>query len=101
MPNLVEIIKKVSLSAFNESKPTSILYGTVESESPLRIRVDQKLTLTETFLILSNLVKDHEVNITIDGITQKCVIHNSLKKNETVILIRYQGGQKYLVLDMM
>ena len=97
----VEIIKEVSMSAFNESKPTSVLYGTVESESPLRIRIDQKITLSETFLVLSNLVKDSEVNITIDGITQKCVIHNSLKKNETVILIRYQGGQKYLVLDRM
>ena len=70
MPNLVEIIKEVAMSAFKESKPTSVLYGTVESESPLRIRVDQKLTLSETFLVLSNLVKDHEVNITINGM--KC-----------------------------
>lgn len=31
--------------------------------------------------------------------TKQITIHNALEKNETVILLRQQGGQKYLVLD--
>lgn len=101
MPNLVEIIKQAALEAFKESKPMEIIYGTVEKESPLEIRIDQKRLFTETFLILSNAVKDFKTNININGVTQECTIYNSLKKNEKVILLRFQGGQKYLILDRM
>lgn len=101
MPSLVETIKTAALSAFEESKPVAIVNGVVEETSPLRIKVDQKRVFTETFLDLSNNVKDYETAVTINGVTQKCIIHNSLKVNEKVILLRVQGGQKYLVLDRM
>lgn len=101
MPNLVELIKKIALDVINESKPIGIFYGTVESISPLKIRIDQKRVFTENFLILCNNVKDYKANITINNIRQECIIHNSLKQNEKVILVRLQGGQKYLVLDRM
>ena len=101
MPSLVETIKQAALAAFNESKPVAIIYGTVESISPLKIRIDQKRVFTETFLILSNNVKDINTNISFNGSIQECIIHNSLKENEKVILLRIQGGQKYLVLDRM
>ncbi|MGX4600406.1 DUF2577 domain-containing protein [Faecalimicrobium sp. JNUCC 81] len=101
MPNLVEIIKQAALEAFKESKPMEIIYGTVEKEYPLEIRIDQKRLFTETFLVLSNAVKDFKTRININGITQECTIYNSLKKNEKVILLRFHDGQKYLVLDRM
>lgn len=101
MPSLIETIKTAALSAFEESKPVAIVSGVVENTSPLRIKVDQKRVFTETFLVLSNRVKDYKTSITIDGVTQECTIHNSLKINEKVILLRYPGGQKYLVLDRM
>lgn len=101
MPSLVETIKTAALSAFEESKPVAIVSGVVEETSPLKIKVDQKRVFTETFLDLSNNVKDYETEVTINGVTQKCIIHNSLKVNEKVILLRFQGGQKYLVLDRM
>lgn len=101
MPSLVETIKTAALSAFEESKPVAIVSGVVEETSPLKIKVDQKRVFTETFLDLSNNVKDYETEVTINGVTQKCIIHNSLKVNEKVILLRVQGGQKYLVLDRM
>jgi hypothetical protein len=101
MPSLVETIKQVALAACNESKPVEILYGTVESVSPLKIRIDQKRLFTETFLILSNNVKDFKTNISFNGSIQECIIHNALKENEKVLLLRKQNGQKYLVLDRM
>lgn len=101
MSNLNELIKKIALSALEEKKSVEIFYGVVESESPLQIRLDQKKVFGETFLELSNNVKNFNVDITINGVTQKCSIHNELKQNEKVILMRFQGGQKYLVLDRM
>ena len=101
MPSLVETIKTAALSAFEESKQVAIVSGVVEETSPLKIKVDQKRVFTETFLDLSNNVKDYKTTVTINGITQECIINNSLKVNEKVILLRVQGGQKYLVLDRM
>lgn len=101
MSSLNELIKKIALAAFEEKKPTSIEFGIVESISPLSIRIDQKKLLSETFLTLTNNVKDHISSITINGIPQECEIHKNLKLNEKVILIRYSVGQKYLVLDRM
>ena len=42
MPNMVELIKKAALDAVKESKPTSIVFGTVISIEPLKINVEQK-----------------------------------------------------------
>lgn len=99
MPSLIETIKEAAMAVYNESKPFALSYGVVESINPLSIKVDQKLPLTSNFLILTNNVKDYEVNITIDGVKQTCTIHNGLKINEKVLLLRVQGGQQYIVLD--
>ena len=101
MPSLIETIKKAALSAFEESKPVAVYYGIVENANPLKIRLDQKRVFTETFLVLSNRVKDYKSTITVNGDTQECIINNALKENDKVVLLRIQGGQKYLVLDRM
>lgn len=111
------------------------MFGTVISTSPLEIQIDQKLTLTEEYLILTKNVSDHEVDIEVNHFTEqnalvgygpwdtkhshpdagigeinpnhrhqylgrkKIKIYNGLQKGEKVILIRLQGGQKYIVLD--
>lgn len=47
-------------------QPADMMFGVVEQVKPsLRIRVDQKLPLTEEYLILTNAVKDHTVDITV------------------------------------
>lgn len=127
LPNLVELIKKAAIEAVDTSKPTAVVFGTVVSTSPLKISVEQKLTLTEEFLILTKNVMDYQTQISFDNPSIKQVfttwnmseisestpsklsfkesiehdvtIYNALQKDETVILIRLQGGQKYIVLD--
>lgn len=99
MPSLIETIKKVAMAVYNESKPFALAYGVVENINPLLIKVDQKLPLTKEFLILTNMVKDYNVEVTLGGTKQICTIHNGLKINEKVLLLRVQGGQQYIVLD--
>lgn len=121
MPNLVEIIKIAAMEAVNESKPTAITFGDVVSLSPLKIQVDQKLVLSSAQLILTNDVRDHEVEMTINFSTEETsggsgdasfashthacagkktfIIHNALKVGDKVIMVQVQGGQKYLVLE--
>lgn len=120
MADMNELIKKIALLAIEETKPTTIVFGEVTSVSPLKITIDQKFTLSQDFLILTNNVRDHDVYVTVDFSTEtknlsvnntnlshshsikgkkKIRVHNGLEKGEKVILIRFNKGQKFLVLD--
>lgn len=78
----VKIIKKAAIEAVDSTKPVNIYFGSVESTSPLRINVEQKITLTKLQLILTERVTEEP-----------------LKAGDELILLRQQGGQKYVVLD--
>ncbi|MDN9478306.1 DUF2577 family protein, partial [Clostridioides difficile] len=62
-----------------------VVFGTIESISPLRVKIEQKLSIGEIFLIQTDTFKRY---------TDK-------KIGDKVVLIRMQGGQQYLVLDRM
>ncbi len=81
MTKLTALIKKVAMDAFHASKPTTICFGTVTSTSPLSIRINQLIELSTATLIVTSTVKE------------------KLATGDEVILIRQQGGQKYLVFD--
>lgn len=125
--DFVKVIKKSAIEAVNNSKPADIFYGTVQSISPLTIFIDQKLILSEKFLIIPESLTDYETEISFDDpsikqvfttwnmeetsestpskisfkekIKHKITVYNSLKEGEKVILLRQQGGQKYMIVD--
>lgn len=130
------IIKNLAINAYNASMPTGLYYGTVTKIDPLEIEIDQKLVLSEKQLILSTLVRDFNVDMTVNHTTENydlthnhnvtvisrdgdsVTIHDTdgnhtheykgtktftthlkLAIGEKVILLRVQGGQKFLVVD--
>lgn len=70
MPNIVEIIKQAAFEALTASNPCAIMFGKVISANPLKINVEQRLTLDESHLILTSLVRDFEVDMTVDHFTE-------------------------------
>ena len=110
---LVKLLKKTALDAVAASKPSNVMFGRVISELPLKINVEQKMVLTAKQLVLSRNVTNYRNKISmhsVDGwITDhgqginrsECyiTIHNGLVVGDKVILIRQQGGQKFVVLD--
>ena len=124
MPNaveLVKIIKRAAVDAIEATKPVNVFFGKVTSVSPLKINVEQKLILGKAQLVLTRNVTDFETYVSVDwnsGYTKggtdneafsshrhsvsgkkKMKIHNALAVGDEVILVRQQGGQKYIVLD--
>ena len=122
--SLSPFIKQLALEAVESSSPTKIVYGKVTKTNPLEIYVESKLTLKEEYgqIKLTRQVTDYETEITlIDWQTEsrsggseydsfashnhsingkkRVKIHNSLKIGDTVILLRVQGGQVFIVLD--
>lgn len=126
VPNLIEIIKQAAVEAVAASNPCAIMFGTVTSINPLKINVEQRLTLDASHLILTSNVRDYKTKISFNNpeiknivknysmddipgtdyklsyqqpIQNEITVYNGLKMNESVILLRVQGGQKYIVLD--
>lgn len=125
--DLLMAIKKASVEAVDATKPTALVFGKVTSSSPLKINVEQKMTLTAAQLVLTRNVTDYKTKISFDnpGIKQvfttwdmgetvesspskiafktktkhDITIYNGLVVGDEVVLMRMQGGQKYLVLD--
>lgn len=81
--DLLNIIKKAAIEAVNASQPSDFCFGKVTSISPLKILVEQKMTLGKAQLIL----------------TETIAKTSPLKVNDEVVLLKKKGGQKYLVLD--
>ena len=126
--DLLKTIKKAAVEAVDASNPASLMYGIVQSVSPLTIYVDQKLIIPESFIIVPQHLTDYETEITFDNpdikqiyttwnmaetqessqsklsfkqpaVKHKITVYNALKTGDKVLLLRQQGGQKFLVLD--
>lgn len=96
---LYNVIKEIVKATVDESKPVAFCFGTVESASPLKIRLNQKLLLPSSFLIVSEACRDIETKMVIDGVTKNVKVLKRLKKGEKVLMIRFDSGQKYYVVE--
>lgn len=111
---LIKAIKRAAVEAVNASKPAAVCFGKVTSASPLKILVEQKMTLGEAQLILTRNVTEYKVEMTVEHFTEEAAahrheykgkkiftVHNGLVVGDEVILLRQQGGQKYIVADRL
>lgn len=142
--DIVQSIRSIASSVQSNSKPVDFFFGTVVSEKPLKILVEQKLLLSEKQLILMRNTSDYETEISFDNpeimqeieikglnslgeidlngspqklnilqdnaqikcfisnkakTKHKITVYNGLKNGEKVILARFFGGEKFLILD--
>lgn len=73
MADLVQSIKKAALEAVDASKPAGVLFGTVINTEPLEIDVEQRLTLTDDQLIISQHLTDYEVQVNVNWNTSNAL----------------------------
>ena len=121
MNGFLENVKRAALEAVNAAKPFAFVLGKVTSVSPLKVQVDQKLELTAAQLILTNAVRDYTVYMTVAHQTENPAggsgdasfashkhaykgkkafkVHLGLKAGEQVLLLRTDGGQKFIIID--
>ncbi len=112
LPKLHELIKEIALSAVDNSKPMAFIFGETISISPLKIQIDSRITLSMAQLILTNSVRDYDVEMSMSHVTEEAESHhheykgskiytvrNALKLGDQVLMIQVQGGQKFIVLE--
>lgn len=99
---MMEVIKRGALEAVEESKPVALMFGTVTRIAPLAINIEQRFTIPADMILLTSNVIDKKTEVRINnGSKDGAVIYNSLKTGDKVLILRMQGGQKYVVLDRL
>lgn len=126
---LIDIMKRAAKETYENEQPTDLRFGTVVSESPLKVQVTNLFTIPESMLIVPQHLTDHEIEVSLKSdygwITEdtengeplspilsshdhkhdiiqskkKVFIHNALKTGDKVALIRKYGGQSFYILD--
>ena len=119
---LFGVMQEISSNANSAGCPVTVCFGTVTSEAPLKILVDQKLQIGEAQIILTRNVTDFENEQTAHShLTENrggggghaafeshnhvytgrkpFTMHHKLITGDKVLLIREQGGQRYIVID--
>jgi hypothetical protein len=94
---MLEIIKKAGVGAVESTNPVAVVYGSVNQIDPLEVKVDQRFALPQDFLLVPEHLTEYKVNI--GG--QEVVIRKGFEAGDTLLLLRIQGGQKYLILDRL
>lgn len=88
MSNMSEAIRILAVQAVESTKPTMRLFGTVTNISPLRIQVNEKLTLSEKQLAITQTVRNY-------------IRWGFLAVGDKVVMTRQAGGQTFIVDDML
>lgn len=119
-------IKIAALEAVSAACPCEIKYGTVTSVKPLLVRLEQRVTLSGEMIILPKKFTDHRVKISGGNVCDfyfssgensstepvdpphvhavgemEITVYGGLNIGDKLILIRQQGGQKYLIFDLI
>ncbi len=119
--DLYEVLKEISKDSIDNGTNIKIIYGKVTNDSPLEIWIDPKITLDRNNLVLTQRVTEHEMEYSIEDFTEDKaggsgdssyashnheykgrkirIEHAGLKIGDKVVMIRFQGGQKFLVID--
>lgn len=118
---LYEAIQQAVSHGVDGMKMSDYILGTVETETPVSIRVSQRDLITEEYLIFTDATRDYDVDIEVNHTTEnraggggdaefashnhdykgrkKIHVYNGLHAGEVVILVRQQGAQQYCVLS--
>jgi hypothetical protein len=80
--DFIKAVKVIIKNWANANKLCDFVFGTVVSVSPLKVRIDQKLVLESTELIVGYVFRSSPPSI-----------------NERVILLRQSGGQNFYMMD--
>ena len=75
---IAELVKAIAVDAVEADKPVTVMYGTVAGVEPLVVDIEQKLRLFgEQLTVLKGVV---------------------LQEGDGVVLLREQGGQRFVVI---
>jgi hypothetical protein len=118
---LLQTMQALVKQTMDAGKPADYIIGVVETVNPLSIRIEQRDVVTQEFLALTDAVRDYDVDIEVNHVTEnrgggsgdpayeshnhgyagrkRIRVYNGLHSGESVIMLRQAGGQEYCVVS--
>lgn len=95
----IDNIKRIVIQAVEAGDPCDVIPGTVVSESPVEIRISDKIVLFPSQILIPDQLKDHNRIMNIPGVGEVTVlIKGEIKAGKKVLLLQKRGGQQYVVI---
>jgi len=108
-----QLLNMMNSKGGNESDYADIVYGKVISSDPLKIQTSNQMILSESFLVLGRQVTKHQERIRVlshhdsigdtsgnrPDVFETIEIDGTLKDGDSVVMIRFNGGQQFFVLE--
>lgn len=106
---MLDAIKRAATEAVNAAGPVVVQIGSVTKINPLEVLVDNRLTLTEDFLIVPESLAELKLDLRHthtsgsgavgEALAAPVIIRKGLAAGDKLLLIRMQGGQRYVIMD--
>jgi hypothetical protein len=108
-----QLLNMMNSKGGKESEYADIMYGKVIEDNPLKIQTSNQMILSESFLVLGRQVTKRKEQVKIlshsdqigevsgnrPDIKETIEIDGTLIKGDEVIMIRFNGGQQFFVLE--
>ncbi len=109
-----EAVQEIAVKAVSGTKPAEIRLAEVRSVDPLSVYLPGAFPISSEALTLTQKVTDYEVEVEVEWETETASNHkhiikgkktmkvcNGLKKGDKVLILRSQGGDKYIIMDKL
>ena len=98
MSELVGVIQQIVQNTIEAMKMADKATGTVESVSPLRVKIDSSIqSVPSAALLLTDTVRERVVPV--QGGEGTVTIREGLKEGDRVLMLKVQNGQLYIILS--
>lgn len=94
-------VKQAALNTYGAQKPTQAVFGTIESTEPLSICVTSKLTLSGNVVIVPSYLKERRATASLYGEMVTVMIPAAYAVGDTAVLLRDNGGQRFILLGVI
>lgn len=108
---LVELIKKIAVNAIEAKKPVNVSIARITELNPLTVQINPKMVLSSQLIItqtIQDMIDGYYIGegkrsfLISETSSAEGVTPGELRRltvGDKVLLIRVQGGQKFIVMD--
>ena len=85
--HISDVMKEIARSCIDQKVSASAAFGNVVSTAPLQVKVEERLLLDESILVLPRELQRRTQTVTIGGYTGEVVIYPGLKTGDKVLVL--------------
>lgn len=98
--NIAQAVKKCAMEAVEANVPCDVIFGTVISKEPTKVKAGDVVIENELLEVCEGLLYK-ATKVTIGGYERNIVINDGIKEGDTLVLMRKCGGESYVAVGKL